>query len=137
MAMEISFPGGKRVDAEYNGRTIRTDQSESEGGGGTAPEPFDLFLASLATCAGYYVLDFCASRGIPTDRIKLLQSWERDPQNRLITQIKQEIILPDGFPTKYEKAIVRAAALCSVKKHLVQAPEISIEAHRVSAKSTE
>ena len=60
--MTVSFPGGKRVTAHYDGFDIATDQGVDSGGTGTAPEPYDLFLASLATCAGYYVLKFCSSR---------------------------------------------------------------------------
>src|SRR5215471_4208280 len=59
MDIEVSFPGGKRVDAQVGEFAIRTDQPEALGGAGTAPTPYDLFLASLATCAGIYVLGFC------------------------------------------------------------------------------
>ena len=62
MAMEISFPGGKKVDADFKGFTIKTDQAERDGGEGSAPTPTFLFLASLGTCAGIYALNFCESR---------------------------------------------------------------------------
>jgi len=60
----VTFPGGKRVDASYNGFTIATDQAVDAGGDGSAPEPFDFFLSSIATCTGIYVLGFCQKRGI-------------------------------------------------------------------------
>jgi hypothetical protein len=75
--MIVSFPGGKRVDASFEGFTVETDQSEKNGGAGAAPEPFELFLASLATCAGIYVLSFCQNRNIPTDGVRLMQQARR------------------------------------------------------------
>ncbi|MCK5331318.1 MAG: osmotically inducible protein OsmC, partial [Candidatus Marinimicrobia bacterium] len=62
MDMKITFPGGKKINAEYNGQIIKTDQAVASGGNGSAPEPFDLFLASIGTCAGIYVLGFCQQR---------------------------------------------------------------------------
>jgi ribosomal protein S12 methylthiotransferase accessory factor len=63
MEMTISFPGGKRVDAHLMGRTIQTDQAREAGGDGSAPEPYTLFLSSIGTCAGIYVLGFCPAVG--------------------------------------------------------------------------
>ena len=71
MEILVTFPGGMRVDAQAGAHLIRTDQPASAGGDASAPAPFDLFLASLATCAGYYVLAFCRARGIPTDGLAL------------------------------------------------------------------
>ena len=62
MDMIVSFPGGLKVDAEYKGFTVKTDQPEGEGGENTAPSPFDLFFCSVGTCAGFYVLSFCRER---------------------------------------------------------------------------
>ena len=64
MEMVIDFPGGARVDAHFGPHTVNTDQSPRGGGEGSAPEPFALFLASLGTCAGVYVLNFCRQRGL-------------------------------------------------------------------------
>ena len=63
----IDFPGGARVDAHFGPYTVKTDQPPSGGGQGSAPAPFSLFLASIGTCAGIYVLGFCRQRGLPTD----------------------------------------------------------------------
>ncbi len=126
MDMQISFPGGKKVDAEYKGQTIRTDQPEIAGGEGSAPAPFDLFLASIGTCAGIYVLSFCQTRNIPTEAIKLIQRTERDAEKKLITKISIEISLPPEFPEKYREAVVKSAEQCAVKKHILQAPEFEI-----------
>src|SRR5512140_2369253 len=70
MQIEISFPGGKRVDAQFGPHLIRTDQSAEAGGEGSAPEPYSLFLASLGTCAGIFVLSFCQKRGLATEGLR-------------------------------------------------------------------
>ena len=124
--MTVDFPGGRKVMAHYDGFDIATDQGVDSGGEGTAPEPFDFFLASLATCAGYYVLKFCEGRGISTDGISLHQSWKRNEAKKL-ERIDIRIQVPTDFPAKYHKALVRAANTCSVKKTLADPPEIVTE----------
>lgn len=124
MDMEIFFPGGKKVNALYKGFTIPTDQPENSGGTETAPSPFDLFIASLGTCAGFYVNQFCQDRGIPTDGLKLQLFTEKNPDKKIIDRVKIEIQLPAGFPNKYKKAVVKAAETCTVKKQLQDPPEI-------------
>jgi ribosomal protein S12 methylthiotransferase accessory factor len=125
--MEIRFPGGVAVEALHAGMTIRTDQPAKAGGEGSAPSPFDLFLASIGTCAGYYALRFCQERGLPTAGLGLSMAWERSEETKLITRVRIEVKLPEGFPEKYRAAIVRATDQCSVKKHLVNAPAIEVE----------
>ncbi len=125
-AMSITFPGGVAVEATFEGTTIRTDQPEKYGGGGTAPAPFDLFLASIGTCAGYYALRFCQERKIPADGLSLSMTWERSPETKLIVLIRIAMTLPPEFPEKYRTAIVRAADQCAVKKHLVDPPSIEV-----------
>lgn len=124
-SMEIRLAGGKKIDAHYNGFEIRTDQSVKNGGEASAPEPFDLFLASLGACAGHYVNSFCTERGIPTDEISIAQTWTRDAARKL-DGIRLEIRVPESFPEKYRKALVRAADQCSVRK-VLQAP-LEVEA---------
>ncbi len=124
--MTVTFPDGKRVDASYNGFTIATDQAVDSGGDGSAPEPFDHFLASIATCTGIYVLGFCQKRGIPYEGIRLVQSWERDEKSRRLTTIRITIEVPPGFPEKYHKAIIRAANQCSVKKTIENPPQFDL-----------
>jgi len=120
--MKVSFPGGKRVNASYDGFEIATDQAVDSGGEGVAPEPYDYFLASLATCAGIYVLGFCQKRDIPYDGISLSQSWEREEKTRRLTNVRISIEVPSDFPEKYHEALVRAASQCSVKKTLENPP---------------
>jgi len=126
--IRVTFPGGVRVDAEFHGITIKTDQPVYAGGAGSAPSPFDLFLASLATCAGYYVLAFCRSRKIPTTGIEVSMRTEKDPEIKMISRILIDISLPPDFPEKYTAAVVKAADQCTVKAHLLQAPEIETTA---------
>ena len=128
MGMKVVFPGGKRVDAQVDGFTIKTDQGVANGGDGSAPEPFTLFLASMGTCAGIYVLSFCQHRGLDTEGISLSIEPQVDPEKRLIGNFKISIIVPDAFPQKYHSALVRSAAQCTVAKHVEQAlPEFDVE----------
>ena len=125
-AMEITFPGGVAVEAHLDGTTIRTDQPARHGGGGTAPSPFELFLASIGTCAGIFALGFMQQRGIDPEGSSIAMSPQFDPNVGLITKIDLEMKLPAGFPEKYKAAIVNAMNLCTVKKHLHQPPEFDI-----------
>ena len=131
MEMKITFPGGEKVNAEINGRIIPTDQPVEGGGGGTAPSPYDYFLASLGTCAGIYVLSFCQQRGIATEGLLLTQSMEfavAEDGKRKLSKVAMDISLPPGFPEKYRNAIIKTAGLCSVKKVLMDPPEFVITA---------
>jgi putative redox protein len=132
MEMEIVFPGGKKVAALYKGVTIKTDQPVVSGGENSAPAPFDLFLASIGTCASIYVLGFCQQRGIPTDGIKIVQKMEIDPMRRGIGAIGLEIQVPPDFPEQYKEAVIRSAELCAVKKHIQDPPEFNVYTKVVS-----
>ncbi len=127
-SMTVRFPGGKRVDAEYGGFTIRTDQPVAAGGEAAAPQPFDLFLASIATCAGIYVKGFCDSRGLATEGLRLEMQIEREADSHRIARLVLEIQLPPGFPEKHREAVIRAADLCAVKKHIMKPPAFEIRA---------
>lgn len=132
MDMLVSFPGGMRVDAEYNGYTIKTDQPTKSGGEGSAPSPFDLFIASLGTCTGFYVLRFCQERDIPMDGIRISLHGERNPETKMIETIDINIELPPEFPARYVKPVAGAANQCTVKKHLARTPEIKINSRSAS-----
>ncbi len=123
MAMEVRYPGGVAVEVLQRGFTIRTDQPEKAGGGGTAPSPFELFLASIAACAGFFALRFCQQRGIDTAGLGLTLDTERDPERHRVSKIVLRLRLPEGFPEKYRKAIVRAVDECAVKRHILEPPE--------------
>jgi ribosomal protein S12 methylthiotransferase accessory factor len=124
--MEIRFPGELRVDALQNGWTIHTDQPLAHGGGGAAPSPFDLFLASIGACAGFYALKFCRQRELDTEGLALVAVPERDATGKKVVRVGIEITLPESFPEKYREAIVRAVDQCSVKRHLLDPPRIEV-----------
>lgn len=124
--MEITFDGDKVITAHLNGLTIRTDQPVDNGGGNSAPAPFDLFLASIGTCAGIYVKSFCDRRQIPTDGIKIIQTVEYDEEKKIPSLFRLNIQLPSGFPEKYKEAVINAAELCLVKKTINNKPEFQI-----------
>jgi ribosomal protein S12 methylthiotransferase accessory factor len=119
--IEVTFPGGKRVDAQVGPFVVRTDQPVEAGGAGSAVAPFDLFLAS-----GIYVLGFCQARGLSTEGIGLRQHLDVDPATKLPSHIRLELTLPASFPDKYRAAVVRAAEGCKVKKTMAAAPLIDV-----------
>lgn len=127
--MTVSFPGGVAVDATYKGHTIRTDQPLKAGGGDTAMAPFDLFLASIATCMGLYALRFCQERNLPTEGLGLTLEPVRDEEKKMIVTVRVQLELPEGFPDKYRAAIERAVDLCAVKKHIHEPPKFELQLH--------
>jgi ribosomal protein S12 methylthiotransferase accessory factor len=126
MDMIIDFPGGVRVDAHFGPYTVSTDQPPSGGGEGSAPTPFAVFLSSIGTCAGIYVLGFCKQRSLPTDGIRILQRMHSNPLTGMIDQIDIEIQTPPSFPEKYLPSLVRSAELCAVKKHMETPPAFNV-----------
>ena len=116
--VEVQFPGGKQVDARIAGRAIPTDQESHNGGQGQAPEPFQLFLASIATCAGIYAKSFCDERDLPAPHGLDMDLSRGD--DGLIDRLDLTLRVDPEFPARYERAITRAMSLCAVKKHLRQ-----------------
>jgi putative redox protein len=127
MEMVIDFPGGARVDAHFGPHTVMTDQPPQGGGEGSAPTPFALFLASLGTCAGIYVLGFCRQRGLPTEGIRILQRMGFNPTSGKLDRVDLDIQVPAAFPEKYHEALIRAASQCAVKKQLENPPAIEVK----------
>lgn len=123
----ISFPGGKRVDARIGQWDIPTDQAADSGGQGTAPEPFQYFLSSIATCAGIYLLGFCQARKIPTENIALRMRSEWSDAAKRVERIVLEVDLPADFPEKYKESVIRVINMCTVKKHIMNPPEFEVE----------
>lgn len=137
MSMKITFPGGLAVNAAFKGFTVATDQGVEHGGEGTAPEPFDLFLASLGTCAGLYALRFCQQRGIATQGLGLTLTTEKAPESKSLALVRLAIELPDGFPEKYREALVRSVDQCAVKRHIVAPPRFEVTAAAGGAEARE
>jgi ribosomal protein S12 methylthiotransferase accessory factor len=116
--ISITFPGGKKVNAEMNGMTIATDQ------------PYALFLASIGTCAGIYVLSFCQERSIPADKVHIVQRLEYtalDEKKSRLSKITLEIHVPPDFPQKYHNALVKVADQCAVKKTIQDPPVFEVK----------
>jgi putative redox protein len=126
--MQITFPGGRVVEAAYRGHTIRTDQPRNAGGEDSAPAPFDLFLAAIGTCAGYYALRFCQERELPTEGLGVTLETEQSDGRGRVTAVRLEVALPPDFPEKYRPAIVRAAEHCKVKAHIEEPPRFEVVA---------
>ncbi len=124
--MEITFDGGKKITAHLKGHTIETDQSENSGGKNSAPTPFELYLASIGTCAGIYVKSFCDNRNIPAENIKIIQTAQYDKKTGLPINISLDIKLPPDFPEKYRAAVISVAELCKVKKSINNPPVFEI-----------
>jgi len=122
MEMLIDFPGGSRVDAHFGPFTVQTDQPPAA----SAPTPFDIFLSSIGTCAGIYVLNFCRQRNLPTDNIRIIQHVQNNRFNGMVEKIDLEIQVPPDFPQKYYDSLIRSAELCAVKKHLENPPKFEI-----------
>jgi len=127
MMIDVTFPGGQAVDAHVGGHIVHTDQREKHGGGGTGPPPFDLFLASIATCMGFYALRFCQQREIDSEGLRLSMETERNPETKMIDAVRVQLELPEGFPAKYVRAVERSMDQCAVKKHMFQPPAFVME----------
>jgi ribosomal protein S12 methylthiotransferase accessory factor len=124
--MEITFDGGKVITAHTHNHKISTDQPVSSGGQDSAPAPFELFMASIGTCAGIYVKSFCDNRNIPTDNMKIIQNAEYDKVSGLPVNITIDIKLPVDFPEKYRASLINVAELCKVKKSIAHPPVFQV-----------
>jgi uncharacterized OsmC-like protein len=127
MRVDVTFPKGVRVDAHVGGFTLTTDQPIESGGGDEGPSPYALFLSSIATCAGFFAVKFCRERDIDTDGMVLSALYDRDMETKTLKTVTIELKLPEGFPAKYQKAIIRTMDQCSVKKALMAPPEFVIK----------
>ena len=124
--IEITFDGGKVITAHIDGHKVSTDQPVDNGGGNSAPSPFDLFLASIGTCAGIYVKSFCDRREVDSTGIRIVETLEYGEDPKVPAGINLDIQLPAGFPEKYREAVINAAELCLVKKTIVKKPDFKI-----------
>jgi putative redox protein len=127
-SIAVKFSGGKKVDARIGDMVIHTDQARENGGEGTAPEPFHLFLASIATCAGIYALEFCQAREMPSEGMALTLTYDWNEKKQACERLHIDLKLPPGFPDRYKKAVIRVVDLCAVKRHIMNPPEFIITA---------
>ena len=124
--LSVKFGDGLKVDVEYKGFVVKTDQPAREGGGGTAPSPFDYFLVSLAACAGFYALAFCRERKISVEGLAVTMTTERGEVSKMIDKVTIAVGLPPDFPEKYKFALVKAVDHCTVKAHILRPPQFEI-----------
>ncbi|MBS4014584.1 MAG: OsmC family protein [Bacteroidetes bacterium] len=118
MSVEVILGENLKVDVNYRGTIIKTDQPTMAGGDGSAPSPMDLFFASIAACAGYYAKAFCLGRGISYEGIKITMDMSRSLETRLVDNVVINVELPSGFPEKYTPALIKSVESCAVKKHI-------------------
>lgn len=130
MELKVTLEGGKRVATQIGRHLIVTDQPSKYGGEDSAPAPFDLFVASIGTCAGFYVQSYCEHKGIDSTGIDITLRAQRDPQRKQITGFVTTIHVPPDFPEKLHAALEKAAAQCAVKKAIIGNPEFVVETVR-------
>jgi len=123
MTFDITLKGGVAIDAAVRDFTVSTDQPFEGGGMNAAPNPFELFLASIGTCSAYFALRFCNERGIDTEGLRLTLDAAKGSGKRKLDKIAIRLHLPPHFPEKYRGAIVKAAEQCAVKQVILDPPE--------------
>lgn len=128
MEIKVNFLDNLRLEARFDDFTVITDQPIRYKGDGSAPSPFDYFLASSALCAAYFVKVYCAARDIPTEGIRLSQNNIVDPEDRYNQIFKIQVELPESLSDKDRQGILRSIDRCTVKKVVQTGPEFVIEA---------
>jgi len=127
MKIEVNLLEGQQLEATFGDKKIISDQSVKAGGKAELPEPFDYFLASMPLCAAFFMRKFCQQRDISTEGLKVVQNNENIcEEDNYKKKITLEVTLPEGFPKKYNKAILAAANTCTVKKVIQSIPEFEI-----------
>lgn len=131
MEIKIEFPeqslNGHKVNAHLGNHVLHTDQPKSYGADDSAPAPFLMFLGSIATCSGWFLLRFLEARDIPLDGISLKMATKMDKTTKLIPEIKFELTVPETFPKKYYKAVIAAIHQCAVTRHLMNPPHFATD----------
>ena len=127
MEIKVNFLDNLRLEAKFDDFTVVADQPIRYKGDGSAPGPFDYFLASSALCAAYFVKLYCDTRGIPTENIRLSQNNIVDPENRYNQIFKIQVELPADISDKDRQGILRSIDRCTVKKVVQAGPEFVIE----------
>ena len=127
MEINVNFLDNLRLEAKFDDFTVITDQPIRYKGDGSAPSPFDYFLASSAMCAAYFVKVYCKARDIPTDNIRLSQNNIVDPENRYNQIFRIQVQLPEDISEKDRQGILRSIDRCTVKKVIQTGPQFQIE----------
>ena len=126
MELRVTLEGGKRVATQIGSHLIMTDQPATHGGGDSAPAPYDLFMASIATCAGFYALQFVTRRGLPAEGLALSLEPLRQEGSKRVDTVRLTVDLPSDFPEKYRKPLERAIDQCTVKRHILEPPAFDV-----------
>jgi len=127
MEIKVNYLDNLRIEAKFDDFTVIADQPIRYKGDGSAPGPFDYFLASSAMCAAYFVKVYCNSRDIPTENIRLSQNNIVDPEDRYNQIFQIQVELPESISEKDRKGIVRSIDRCTVKKVVQSGPEFKVE----------
>ena len=122
--INVRFPGGRRVVAELDGYEIPTDQPVDAGGEGSAPSPYQLFVASIGACAGFFALSFFQKRGLATDGLRV--TTRTGNVDGTLGRVMIDVALPAGFPEKYRDALLRSIEQCSVKRAILAQPAFEV-----------
>lgn len=127
MELKVTLEGGKRVATQVGNHLIITDQPTRYGGDDSAPAPYDLFMASIGTCAGFYIQSYCETKGIDSSGIDITLTARRDPETKQISGFVTTIHVPPELPEKLHAALKKVAEQCSVKKTIMSNPEFVVE----------
>jgi len=127
MEIKVNYLDNLRIEAAFDDFKVIADQPKRYKGDGSAPGPFDYFLASSALCAAYFVKVYCKSRDIPTDNIRLSQNNIVDPEDRYKQVFQIQVELPDTISDKDKQGILRSIDRCTVKRVVQTGPEFSVE----------
>lgn len=127
MELKVTLEGSKRVSTRIGDHLIMTDQPVKQGGDNSAPAPFDLFMASIATCAGFYIQSYCDSKGIDSSGIDITLRPSRDKEGGPITGFVTTIHVPADIPEKLHPVLKKVAGQCAVKKTIMNNPTFVVE----------
>ena len=125
--IKIEFGEGKKLSAVNDDFRIDADMPVNEGGEGSAPDPMQLFLASLGTCAAHYTRKFCETRSLSLEGLELKLRYQYNDEGTQISKFTYELTIPENFPEKYKAALLRALDLCPIKKLLLNPPSYQLE----------
>jgi ribosomal protein S12 methylthiotransferase accessory factor len=127
MKLKVTLEGDKRVATQIGNHLIMTDQPGKHGGDDSAPAPYDLFLASIGTCAGFYIQSYCQNKGIDASGIDITLSPRRDPKTKEINGFVTTIHVPPDLPENLHATLKKVAEKCAVKKTIMNNPEFIVE----------
>ena len=126
MKITVKPTGQMRMDIEVGGFVVKTDLPEDKGGEGTAPNPFQILLVSIAACSSLYALGFFQKRGLSTEGLEMEQHHEFDEAGARLTKVLTTVKLPAQFPEKYRDALLRSVEKCKVRQTILDPPEFEV-----------